>query len=155
MLYALILLPFFTTYPGYPRCGTRGRIGGNVRVVMVGRVSLSQSPSFSPLLNGGARSKRSPKMVRMLGIGYVFVIRSERALCRDVQANLAYRWFCGLSIEDKIPDHSVFSRARNERFRAAFSRLRLRADRLRLVECAVVRGRVPPRRGRAAASARS
>jgi hypothetical protein len=25
--------------------------------------------------------------------------------------------FCGLSIEDKIPDHSVFSRARNERFR--------------------------------------
>ena len=33
------------------------------------------------------------------------------------QVNLAYRWFCGLSIEDKIPDHSVFSRARNERFR--------------------------------------
>ena len=30
--------------------------------------------------------------------------------------NLAYRWFCGLSIEDKVPDHSVFSRARNERF---------------------------------------
>jgi IS5 family transposase len=31
--------------------------------------------------------------------------------------NLAYRWFCGLSIEDKLPDHSAFSRARNERFR--------------------------------------
>jgi transposase len=31
--------------------------------------------------------------------------------------NLAYRWFCGLSIEDKIPDHSAFSRARNDRFR--------------------------------------
>ena len=31
--------------------------------------------------------------------------------------NLAYRWFCGLSIEAKIPDHSAFSRARNERFR--------------------------------------
>jgi len=30
---------------------------------------------------------------------------------------MAYRWFCGLSIEDKIPDHSAFSRARNERFR--------------------------------------
>ena len=39
------------------------------------------------------------------------------ALCREVQVNLAYRWFCGLSIEDKIPDHSAFSRARNERFR--------------------------------------
>jgi transposase len=56
-------------------------------------------------------------MIRMLIIGYVFAIRSERALCRDVQVNLAYRWFCGLSIEDKLPDHSAFSRARNERFR--------------------------------------
>jgi transposase len=56
-------------------------------------------------------------MIRMLIIGYVFAIRSERAICRDLQVNLAYRWFCGLSIEDKIPDHSVFSRARHERFR--------------------------------------
>jgi hypothetical protein len=47
----------------------------------------------------------------------VFAIRSERALCREVQVNLAYRWFCGLGIEGKVPDHSVFSRARNERFR--------------------------------------
>ena len=56
-------------------------------------------------------------MIRMLIIGYVFAIRSERAICRDLQVNLAYRWFCGLSIEDRIPDHSVFSRARHERFR--------------------------------------
>jgi transposase len=63
-------------------------------------------PSIDPVL-----------MIRMLILGYVFALRSERALCRDVQVNLAYRWFCGLSIEDKIPDHSVFSRARHERFR--------------------------------------
>ena len=63
-------------------------------------------PSIDPVL-----------MIRMLIIGYLFAIRSERALCRDVRVNLAYRWFCGLSIEDKIPDHSAFSRARNERFR--------------------------------------
>jgi transposase len=56
-------------------------------------------------------------MIRMLIVGYVFAIRSERALCREVQVNLAYRWFCGLSIEDRLPDHSAFSRARNERFR--------------------------------------
>src|SRR4029077_9095606 len=55
-------------------------------------------------------------MIRMLIVGYVFAIRSERALCREVQLNLAYRWFCGLGIEDNIPDHSAFSRARNERF---------------------------------------
>jgi transposase len=63
-------------------------------------------PSIDPVL-----------MIRMLIIGYVFAIRSERALCREVLVNLAYRWFCGLSIEDKLPDHSAFSRARNERFR--------------------------------------
>ena len=62
-------------------------------------------PSIDPVL-----------MIRMLIVGYVFAIRSERALCREVQVNLAYRWFCGLSIEDKLPDHSAFSRARNERF---------------------------------------
>jgi transposase len=68
--------------------------------------SLLGRPSVDPAL-----------MIRMLIVGYVFAIRSERALCREVQVNLAYRWFCGLSIEDKLPDHSAFSRARNERFR--------------------------------------
>jgi transposase len=63
-------------------------------------------PSIDPVL-----------MIRLLVLGYVFAIRSERLLCREVQVNLAYRWFCGLNIEDKIPDHSAFSRARNERFR--------------------------------------
>src|SRR6184192_4752316 len=67
--------------------------------------------------NNGRPSIDPELMIRMLIIGYAFAIRSERALCRDVQVNLAYRWFCGLSIEDKIPDHSTFSRARNERFR--------------------------------------
>ena len=67
--------------------------------------------------NNGRPSIDPELMIRMLIIGYVFAIRSERALCRDVQVNLAYRWLCGLSIEDKIPDHSAFSRARNDRFR--------------------------------------
>src|SRR5688572_5168768 len=56
-------------------------------------------------------------MIRMLVVGYVFAIRSERLLCREVNVNLAYRWFCRLGIEDQIPDHSAFSRARNERFK--------------------------------------
>jgi len=63
-------------------------------------------PSIDPVL-----------MIRMLIVGYVFAIRSERRICAEVQVNLAYRWFCRLGIEDKIPDHSVFCRARHERFR--------------------------------------
>jgi len=63
-------------------------------------------PSIDPVL-----------MIRMLIVGYVFAIRSERRLCAEVQVNLAYRWFCQLGIEDGLPDHSVFCRARRERFR--------------------------------------
>jgi transposase len=63
-------------------------------------------PSIDPVL-----------MIRLLIIGYVFAIRSERQICREVQVNLAYRWFCELGLEEAIPDHSAFSRARNERFR--------------------------------------
>src|SRR6201995_1073046 len=63
-------------------------------------------PSIDPVL-----------MIRMLIVGYVFAIRSERRVCSEVQGDLAYRWFCKLGIEDKIPDHSVFCRARLERFR--------------------------------------
>src|SRR6476659_6528376 len=44
-------------------------------------------------------------MIRMLVVGYVFAIRSERLICREVQVNLAYRWFCKLGIEDAVPDH--------------------------------------------------
>ena len=50
-------------------------------------------------------------MIRMLVVGYVFAIRLERALCRELRVNLAYWWFCGLSIEDKVPDRSAFTRA--------------------------------------------
>ena len=81
------------------RCSSRSDVGSHSALARfypkIGR------PSIDPVL-----------MIRMLVVGYVFAIRSERALCREVQVNLAYRWFCGLSIEDKVPDHSAFSRAR-------------------------------------------
>jgi transposase len=77
-------------------------------------VHAELGPYYSPL---GRPSIDPVLMIRMLIVGYVFGIRSERLLCREVQVNLAYRWFCGLNIEDKIPDHSAFSRARTERFR--------------------------------------
>ncbi|MEK9723196.1 MAG: IS1182 family transposase [Rhodospirillaceae bacterium] len=56
-------------------------------------------------------------MVRMLVIGYCFGVRSERRLCDEVRLNLAYRWFCRLGIEDRVPDHSTFSVNRLGRFR--------------------------------------
>jgi transposase len=58
-------------------------------------------------------------MIRMLIVGYCYSIRSERRLCQEVALNLAYRWFCRLGLEDKIPDHSTFSVNRHGRFRAS------------------------------------
>ncbi len=58
-------------------------------------------------------------MVRMLLIGYCYGIRSERRLCEEVSLNLAYRWFCRLSIDDEVPNHSTFSKNRHGRFRDA------------------------------------
>ncbi len=73
---------------------------------------------LAPFYSHTGRPSIDPElMMRMLIIGYVFAIRSERQLCAEVQVNLAYRWFCGLGLEDKIPHHSVFCRARHERFR--------------------------------------
>src|ERR687890_1739589 len=56
-------------------------------------------------------------MIRMLIIGYCFGIRSERRLCDEVHLNLAYRWFCRLGLEGRVPDHSTFSKNRHGRFR--------------------------------------
>lgn len=55
-------------------------------------------------------------MVKMLLVGYLYGIKSERRLTEDIALNLAYRWFCGFDLTDKIPDHSLFSQNRRRRF---------------------------------------
>ncbi len=71
-------------------------------------------PHYSHL---GCPSVCPELMVRMLLLGYCYSIRSERRLCQEVKVNLAYRWFCGLGLEDKVPHHSTFSVNRLGRFR--------------------------------------
>jgi transposase len=56
-------------------------------------------------------------MIRMLIVGYCYGVRFERKLCEEVELHLAYRWFCRLDLEDKVPDHSTFSVNRHGRFR--------------------------------------
>src|SRR3954451_25324682 len=50
-------------------------------------------------------------------IGYCSGVRSERRLYEEVHLNLAYRWFCRLGLEGRVPDHSTFSKSRHGRFR--------------------------------------
>jgi transposase len=56
-------------------------------------------------------------MIRMLIVGYCYGIRSERKLCDEVAMHLAYRWFCKMDLEDRVPHHSTFSVNRLGRFR--------------------------------------
>jgi transposase len=56
-------------------------------------------------------------LIRMLIVGYCYGIRSERRLCEEVELHLAYRWFCRLDLDAKVPDHSTFSVNRRGRFR--------------------------------------
>lgn len=51
-------------------------------------------------------------MFKMLLVGYLYGIKSERRLVQEIQLNIAYRWFCGFELGEKIPDHSTFSKTR-------------------------------------------
>jgi transposase len=56
-------------------------------------------------------------MIRMLIVGYCYGLRSERKLTQEVELHLAYRWFCRLDLNDKVPHHSTFSENQLHRFR--------------------------------------
>ncbi len=56
-------------------------------------------------------------LFKMMFIGYFYGIRSERRLEREVQTNVAYRWFLGLKLNDPVPDHSTISWNRRTRFK--------------------------------------
>ena len=85
---------------------------------------------FVAALLGGVRGRLKPYyseigrpsidpdlMIRMLIVGYCYGLRSERKLTQEVELHLAYRWFCRLDLDDKVPHHSTFSENRLHRFR--------------------------------------
>lgn len=78
----------------------------SIREHLAGFYSHTGRPSVDPAL-----------LIRMLLVGYCFGIRSERRLCEEVHLNLAYCWFCRLDLNDRIPDHSTFSKNRHGPFR--------------------------------------
>lgn len=76
-----------------------------IRAELAALYSHTGRPSVDPEL-----------MLRMLLIGYLYGIRSERRLVEEVHLNLAYRWFCKLGLEGRVPDRSTFSKNRHGRF---------------------------------------
>ena len=55
-------------------------------------------------------------LLRILLIGYLYGLSSERKLVEELRMHLAWRWFTGLGFDQEIPHHSTFSKNRHERF---------------------------------------
>ena len=72
------------------------------------------APYFS---NNGRKSIVPVISIKMMLIGYLYGIKSERRLEHEVTFNLAYRWFCDLNLMQKVPDHSTFYQNRKRRFK--------------------------------------
>lgn len=77
-----------------------------VREVMAPHYARGGRPSIDPEL-----------LIRMLLVGYLYCVRSERRLCEEVDLNLAYRWFCRLGLDGRVPDHSTFTKNRHDRLK--------------------------------------
>ena len=55
-------------------------------------------------------------LLRMLLVGYLYGVTSERKLVEELRMHLAWRWFTGLGFDHEIPHHSTFSKNRHGRF---------------------------------------
>src|ERR1700726_5072241 len=85
---------------------------------IVTRMLANLREKLAPFYSDIGRPSIDPElMVRMLIIGYCYGIRSERKLSEEVELHLAYRWFCKLDLEDKVPHHSTLSQNRLGRIR--------------------------------------
>ena len=73
------------------------------------KVRTELKPFYS---NIGRPSIDPELMMRMLIVGYCMGIRSERRLCDEIHLILAYRWFCRLGLDGRVPDHSTLWRFR-------------------------------------------
>jgi len=76
-----------------------------VRAKLKERYSDTGRPSIDPEL-----------LLRMLLVGYLYGVTSERKLVEELRMHLAWRWFTGLAFDQEIPHHSTFSKNRHGRF---------------------------------------
>ena len=73
------------------------------RFLDLDKVRTELRPFYSSI---GRPSIDPELMMRMLIVGYCMGIRSERRLCEEIHLNLAYRWFCDLGLDGRVPDHA-------------------------------------------------
>ena len=81
---------------------------------MVNRALAELSGEFQAMYSREGRPSIPPeKLLRALLLQILYTIRSARLLMEQLDYNLLFRWFVGLSMDDKVWDHSVFSKIRS------------------------------------------
>jgi transposase len=87
----------------------------------------SMSRDFDRVYAEGGRESVAPeRLVRALVLQVLYSIRSERLLCEQLDYNLLFRWFVGLTMDDRIWDHSTFTKNRDRLIEAGVARKLLR-----------------------------
>jgi transposase len=81
---------------------------------ITGRALKELSPDFERMYAPTGRPSIPPeKLIRALVLQVLYSIRSERMLIEQLNYNLLFRWFVGLSMDDEVWDHSTFSKNRD------------------------------------------
>ena len=97
----------------------------------------------APLYSKTGRPSIDPVvLMKMLLIGYLYGIDSERRLEDEINYNLAYKWFVGLDLDEKAPDHYIFSANRRRRFSSKIFEDILEEIVRRCIELKLVDGRL-------------
>jgi len=89
---------------------------------MVDQVLRSLSPRFARLYSRTGRPSIAPeKLLRTLLLQVLYTVRSERLLLEQLDYNLLFRWFVGLSMDDPVWDATVFSKNRQRLLEGAIA----------------------------------
>src|ERR1039457_4061917 len=90
---------------------------------MVDEVLAELSPRFAKMYAKRGRPSIAPeRLIRALLLQVLYTIRSERLLVEQLEYNLLFRWFAGLSVDEPVWDHSTFSKNRDRLFGADIAR---------------------------------
>ena len=85
-------------------------------------------------------------LFKLLIINYMFGINSMRKTCEECEVNLAYRWYLGISIDDKVPNYSTWSQNYIRRYRGTeifktiFTRILKQANKYKMLNMNTVFG---------------
>ena len=92
---------------------------------MPGLISISSYEVTKGLYcaDNGRNSVDPVLFFRVQLISYLYGMKSDRELCREVHLNLAYRWFCRLSLHDAVPNHASMTRIRDRFGEATFTEI--------------------------------